>query len=658
MFDAFDPLQLPDMQQINESLLRERQKRNIFTVLHSYTSWYDPFSELIQNALDSVEKRARNSSADYEPAIVIRIDDDENAITVTDNGVGLDEEAFRHFLGPNVSFKDELSRGSKGVGATFLAYGYNYIAVDTKTKNFSASGVMEEGRNWLHEKNPSSSPKMYPNEDDDWWEPDFETIDTGVSVTVVFDEHSRPSDVTWPKLQNADSWLKALRIKTALGAIKERQSCAIKVVHTSKEGVETEAKTDEVYYLSPYTFFSKTKEYGDVIERLNKEIAKKGADVSLPQGIKNLNAIYIDWEIDEVLKNLDNLTEEERSFIKEHPVRVIGCYLYSAKVWEQLSEKLGCRGNANIFAPGIQLGADNMPQGEMIQVPLKRYTGRQNQVHFVIHFDNCIVDLGRKGFDKAFVDVAKEIARLIVQHQFSKVKPCLRQDDVRRSSLLQQEKISNWMDALSKHESDHPLDLKNENFFNPVNEISITAEPSREQDVIALFNQLIAGGVIRGVKVIGTNELMTYDGAYRVIAGPDYNLHEYDAGTNPLGISEEQRHELEDAFPKGFTSGKAKILEYKFSGDGLISDINTDDKVISDIDLLVCWEMGEEYEQYFKVQSLLVPEGESFRQYHGVTHLLFDENGKQVMDAVVLSDLISFLNDPEAERERQEELYE
>ncbi len=658
MFEEFDPLQISDSAQIDESHIRERQKRNIHSILHSYVSWYDPFSELVQNALDSVDKRARNANKEYLPKISIRIDDTRNSLTVSDNGVGLEKEAFLQFLAPNVSFKDNLARGSKGVGATYLAYGFNYIHIDAKTKNLRASGAMEGARNWLHEMNAPANPKIYPVEDKIYWDPNFELYDSGVSVTVLFDGSSRPSDIKWPKLSSADSWLKALKIKTALGAILEKQSVEITVIHIRSDGTETKVIDEEVNYLAPHKFFSRSKRYEDVISKLEQAVAKKGADVSLPAGIKNLDAIYLEWTSADVLKNVDALSVADRDFIDQHPVRVLASYLYSARVWDDLSKKLGCRTTANIFAPGIQLAADNMPQGEMIQVPLKRYTGRQNQVHFVIHFENCIVDLGRKGFHKDFVDLAKLISREIVQKEFSKVKPCLRKDDFRKTDIIQQEKVSSWKEALLSHETTHPLILKNDNFFKPLHEVSVTAEPSREQDVIALFNQLVAGGVIRGVKVIGTNERMTYDGAFRILCGPNYSLHQYDATINPLGISESQREDFESSFPDGFLSTELKILEYKFSGDGLITDITTGDKKVSEMDLLIAWEMGTEYEQFFSVQSLLLPEGESFRQYHGVTHLLINDNGQHVMDAIILKDLISYLNNPEQENQNQSTLYE
>ena len=64
---------------------------------------------------------------------------------------------------------------------------------------------------------------------------------------------------------------------------------------------------------------------------------------------------------------------------------------------------------------------------------------------------------------------------------------------------------------MTEHEQKFPLTIDNPNFFNPMQKVSITSYPTREQDVIALFNQLIAGGVIRGIKIMSTNERSTYD---------------------------------------------------------------------------------------------------------------------------------------------------
>ncbi len=651
MFANFDPLNVNDAALPDESIILKRTKRSIHSILHSYVGWYDPFAELVQNALDAVEKRAQKD--DFSKKISLVIDEEKNQVTVSDNGVGLDESAFYKFLAPHESFKEKGERGSKGVGATFLAYGFNYIRIDTKTKHFEARGEMEDARKWLHNDNASSNPEVFPTE-----EPHidslFDEFSSGVSISIRFDESTKPSKLSWPGLKSAEIWLMALSVKTALGAVAQHTEVEITITHIDKNGNKSETSAAKTGYLPPHSHVKKVVNYDDVIALIDKNVQKNGAAAKLPAKIRNLDAVSISWDSNDVVDKIDGLDDEDIAFCRKHDVNIIASLMSGAKIWKRFAEKqFGYRTTAKIYESGLQLAADNMPQGDMLQIPLVRYTGRQNQVHVVMHFKDCVVDLGRKGFDKSFVDFAKKISRLLLEKNFTRIRDCLRNEDNKSKSLIKSDKVDGWKKQLEQHEIEAPLLLKNANFFVPVNEISISAEPSREQDVIALFNQLIAGGVVRGIKVVGTNEMSTYDGAYRVKVGPDYENHIFDEDSNPLGVTDELSADFEEDHPGGFLSNKLKVLEYKFSLDGLISDLTTGDKQASDIDLVIAWEAGEDYIQLFGLSSLLIDEGSSDREYHGITHTLSDEHGNHVMDVILLRDLIAYLNDPQAEAERQ-----
>ncbi|KAF0676279.1 ATP-binding protein [Profundibacterium mesophilum] len=651
MFENFDPLKIHDTAAVDESVVSRRHKRSIHSILHSYVGWYDPFAELIQNAIDSVEKRSRVK--EHKKKVRILIDEAASQLTVSDNGIGLDQASFQKFLAPHESFKEAGERGSKGVGATFLAYGFNYIRIDTKTKHFTANGEMEGARIWLHDANASANPEVFPT-DEDHIDDAFKEFDQGASITLRFDKTTKPSKLSWPGLKSAEPWFVALSVKTAIGAVSEKTNLAIVVKHIDQNGSVSQHDATQTGYMLPHAHFAKTGEYGNVVEKISENVEKKGAAAKLPISIRNLDAVWLNWSQSDILENVEKLSADEIDGIKKHELRILASFMSGAKVWRRLADsKIGYRPTANIYGPGIQMAADNMPQGEMIQVPLDRYIGRQNQVHFVVHFKNCVVDLGRKGFDRDLVDLAKSVSKKIVERNFTKIRDCLRNEDVKKKEILQGDKVDSWKKILENHEKTSPLSLENSNFFIPVNEISISSEPSREQDVVALFNQLIAGGVVRGLKVVGTNEMSTYDGAYRVRIGPSFEDHVFDDLKNPLGISDEVAGDYEDEHPDGFLSSKLYVLEYKFSLDGLISDITTGEKKAADIDLVVAWEAGKDYRKYFSLSSLLNSRGMEDRSFHGVTHVLADEHGNNVMDVVLLKDLIGYLNDPEDEVDRQ-----
>tara|TARA_R110002051_G_C8749539_1_gene500054 strand:- start:83 stop:2059 length:1977 start_codon:yes stop_codon:yes gene_type:complete len=653
---AFDPLVFRADQVPDAAAEQRKTKKSIQNVLNSYVGWYDPFAELVQNALDSVEKREKVANSKYKKKVRVLVDLENNQFTISDNGMGLDEATFKQFLAPNASFKDFDSRGSKGVGATYVAYGFNYLRVDSKTRNFEASGEMVDAKRWLNGDATATNPLVHPTEDG-FIDGEFEDFDQGVSVTLQFDSSTKPRDLSWPGLSNADAWFYALSAKTALGAIKSEVEIDGKVTCIDKDGSATERKFSNARFLSPYTYLKRVKKYEDVLDVMAKRLAKHGAAVSMPNSIRNLAGVHLEWNKDEIRTNLSGLEEETIAAIDQYDVKVIASFLYGTKAWKTINQAIGCRGNANVYGPGIQLATDDMPQGELIQIPLNKYIGRQNQAHVLIHFDGAPIDLGRKGFEKDIVDAGKDIASVLVRDAFSKIRSCLKTDDVKSDDLVQGEKLDRWKEMLVGHEAEHPLVLKSKHFFKPLNEISITAEPSREQDVIALFNQLVAGGVIRGIKVVGTNEMMIYDGAFRLVVGPKFSNHVYDEDRNPLGISSSRCDDLEEKYPEGFVSSGLKILEYKYSLDGLITDLTTGDKRRDDIDLVVCWDIGERYEEMFEVNSFLTEDGIEDRPFHGATHQLIDENRKPAMVAIVLRDLIDYLVDPEMEMANQEDLY-
>jgi hypothetical protein len=315
---------------------------------------------------------------------------------------------------------------------------------------------------------------------------------------------------------------------------------------------------------------------------------------------------------------------------------------------------LAIRSKQRILYGGIQLAANNMPQGELIQIPLTRYTGRQNIAHFIVHLNDCESDLGRKGFQSEIADFAKNAAAKLID-DFSKYKGSLRPTTGATSDIQREENIEVWKKEMMEHEMKEPLTIANSSFFIPTNEISITSVPTREQDVIALLSQLLAGGVIRGIKLMSTNERFTYDGLYHIIIGNIREHHVYNSSSNPLGILDEIYDSIEN---RPFHSSP-KVIEYKYSLDGLIEDIECGNKNSNDISLIVVWETGELWKQNYKITSLVDIDNLNLRQYHGITHIMTNlTTGQKEMDLIVLKELVDYLNNPAASLDYQKKKYE
>lgn len=152
---------------------------------------------------------------------------------------------------------------------------------------------------------------------------------------------------------------------------------------------------------------------------------------------------------------------------------------------------------------------------------------------------------------------------------------------------------------------------------------------------------------------MSTNERFVYDGLFKISFDLDVNLYIYDKEENPLGVPSETAYAL-----NGKTT-PPRILEYKLCLDGLVEDVDNQDKNIKDIDLSVAWSTGDTYKERYGITSLLLPENADQRQYHGVTHVLNDlESGAKLCDLIILEELIAYLNNPNETAESQRKKYE
>lgn len=654
-FAPFDPLSFKNTQ-VNEAALSSL-KREIENILSSYVGWFDPFCELIQNALDAVEARAvyeksAGTQGNYLPKVDIRIDLVDNSLTVTDNGIGLDKEKFEQFLAPNFSFKTGNTRGHKGVGATYVAYGFNYIRVSTKVPGFEASGRILNARKWIKSYSPGTNPKVEPD-DSPKIDMAFDNNDRGVSVTVRFDDSTHPKRLDWIGAKDATTWSKILAIKSGIGSVVTDSSVHInfEVVHQVKITTLSRVGTGYFWLHDSAAKKASLRELSTASDTLYK---KYGSGYKMPDKYNNLDFIYDSWNSQE-LKDLlgTSLDDEELEVIGNYAPIVSMEFGHTAKLWTAFNESLGLRANYRVLQSGVQLAANNMPQGDPIIVPLARNIGRQNQVHFLIHFDNYTPDLGRKGFHRELTDFAKNVAKKITENHLSKFRSRLKANTGVAPDLIREMEISDWKKDMLQHEQAQPLILQSKHFFVPMERVSITSKPTREQDVIALFHQLIAGGVIRGISILSTNERFTYDGLFKVSFDLQPEIYAYCSERNPLGVPIATAEAL-----KGKVTDPL-VLEYKFSLDGLVEDFEEQNKNLKDVNLCVSWETGSLYKERYGMTSLLIPENADQRQFHGVTHLLNDlDTGNKLCDLIVLSELIDNLNDPEGTAEKQRTKYE
>jgi hypothetical protein len=654
--DGWDPLvQGKD----DPDLLVTAQKREISNILRSYTGYNDLFSELIQNTLDAVEKRMAEHESTYVPRIWININLDQNYVALTDNGCGMTGSQFRQFLRPNFSFKGGTSsRGNKGVGATYLGYGFNHLEVATKLGGEIHSAALANGREWLEDTGGTvSRPMMKPTTPPP--EP-FSAIDRGTSVILrLTGKYIRPRDFSYYNATTAQQWLPILRAFTPLGGIylcgdKAPQiQINVDVIHG---GQVTTEKISQPEYLWPHTVLGKTE---DIRSFLADQAARaaKGLDVSkVPAKFSNLNGLWGVWSSDELLADKSivkpRLTEAQLKLCKDLGVQLYVFMGFSTELWDQYNDtKLNLRKGFRILRGGLQLATRHMPQGAPITIPLTQNIGYQNITHVVVQYQNAEPDLGRKGFQPEHARLAERLAVSSVT-AFKKFYGRLLRKSTGAPALLQEMKLSQWIDEQKEHEKQFPLTIKGKGLFLPTEELPIRSLPIVEQDVVAVFNQMLSSGVIRGIQLLSSSQYNQYDGLFRLRLEPPFDKYIRSAD-NPLGVDEEIFAGVKDVM-----ESPVSVLEYKYSMDSLIEEFGTTDKKPDDISLAVVWELGETWKTYFDIVSLLDDDNVHHREFHGVTHIFTHSvSAASAFPVIVLKDLVSYLQDPGAESQRQRKLY-
>ncbi|QWR78516.1 ATP-binding protein [Candidatus Magnetomonas plexicatena] len=653
MSQKWDPLE----EKPSDEIVTATIKRQIKNILKSYTGWYDPFSELIQNALDAVDHRRQlEASGKYEPHIWIKIDIKNKTLSVTDNGIGFSEEQFRNFLAPNVSYKKPNNRGNKGVGATYLGYGFNFLQIGTKLADYYFVGNMTNGREWVED---DSGTEVRPNikETTKIIHEAFGQIDRGSTFSICLTgNYIRPKDLAYSGAKTASQWSVVLRVKTPLGGIYfngedyYHPKCHLTVI--DENNVTTEEDIGNCEYLFPHKVISTCKSLRDINAK-QQDLIKKRKDASkLPDSFYKLNGLYNYWTTDEIISDESKIqwSSNEKDLINNFKMHCYVFFCYSTDVWDKYNDDIvKLRKGNRILKGGLQLATNNMPQGDLIDIPLTRNTHYQNVTHIIAHYYGADPDLGRKGFQPELVDVAKKFSAGIVK-MFINWRHLLKKETGAPPNIVAEKKIYDWIREQEEHEKSKPLFISRTDAFLPVKEPSLTSQPLNEQDVISLFNQLLAGGVIRGITIMSTSQHEQYDGICRIRLLKPFENHIFDKITNPLGVEESKVSEE-------FTS-PPKVLEYKYSFSALLEEIEKEVKIEQQIGLVVAWDMGGNWQARYDITPLLHFDNLHLRSFHGLTHIIKSAStGDHVFYAIILSELIEYINDPDEAQDIQKTKY-
>jgi hypothetical protein len=146
--------------------------------------------------------------------------------------------------------------------------------------------------------------------------------------------------------------------------------------------------------------------------------------------------------------------------------------------------------------------------------------------------------------------------------------------------------------------------------------LSFRKEPQYENDVIAIFSEMVARDHIRGFEILSVSSGAQYDGVvnYRFTKNPDRLVHH--PMNNRLGL-------IKSRIAK--TDLLGKNLEFKMSLVDLINDFDEEVKSPQKVRFAVTWDEGDVAGSGYEIINLLDNDNYELREFHGQTHQLVME---------------------------------
>lgn len=443
-----------------------------------------------------------------------------------------------------------------------------------------------------------------------------------------------------------------LRIKTPLGGVyintgpSKATVCVTVKDSTGNTTVETVAKPEYFWpHEIPNIKVAEVIELNDALSKIEGSAEERNA--RLDAKFKRLDCLYQIWTTEQIVDDdgwfSKTLDEEQKALARQHEVVVYSAFLKSAKMWGDLNDEIfGLYKNQRVIRGGLQLASDYMVQGDLSIIPLTSTIGYQANTHVVVHFTDGSPDMGRKAFQPELEEIAKRISVQCV-NIFKRYLPYLKPDSG-AVSLTPDRELHEWKKAQEEYRDKNPISFKAE-----TGKIALISAPQQEQDVIALFHELVGLSVVRGLEFLATSQSDRYDSLFYWNYPDDAKIRFAKEG-NPLGVG--------SGISLPYHS-EPKVLEYKYDLDALIRDFSTETKYPKHIDLVVCWQATKQYKERYFLNSLLIGDEGATRHTFGATHQAFPAGSNQLeFEVVILEDLLRYLQSPAEEESRQRLKYD
>lgn len=602
----------------NDDLHLFLAKQSIVNIIDSYQDAYDFVREPAQNATDSIEERLIRERVfcppqmpAYIPEIDVIIDLPGNKFTMIDNGWGISKEDLLRIFIPNYTVKTRLeaeigqkARGHKGVGCTYLAFGFNYIKVSTHGSDGYLSFEFEGGRQWAFSKENIPVPEAVPADENC---EAFLRHERGSLIAIKLDECTTPQSLS--RLgSDLRKWEIILRTKTSLGYVglgtpqTWQKDARIRLTIIDQRG-KVRSKLIPFRYYYPH----EVKSFNFL--NLDKYFKENPECSSPPKRYQGKDALYKVWTRDMLFDPKVGFFDEDNfPIIAASNPTIYAFNSYSSRLFDELSKAASNDERMKPIRAGVWIVTRNTVEGKPITIEPRFDASSRERVFILIELDNAKPDLGRKGFNPFLEEEIRNAGLQVIKYFNRHKRSFLKAQDAEighGSRLLTLDKLRKDAERREKTSA-----LRCGTCF--------CVEPEDEDDVIGFFNELVGRRVFLGYQQIGYFRKGLYDGLFRYCLSRNTRGAIFDKKNSPLGVPASAFGE------SGHVIYPLSCLEFKVNLDNLIMDMDDPSslKHFEDITLAIVWDECRRNIGDYHIEDLTRRDYPQGRELHGVTDIM------------------------------------
>lgn len=592
--------------------------------------WYAALSDELginQKDIADADEDVRNA---YTGKLVIERITPNREIRIRDNGIGMSLEELDWAVLKGGSHKDGVSTGTSEIGELGNGLTYQICSCsDFRIETSDGSGVYEDQienmYDWIqdvqgqHIKNqPQSGPQQISSSSSDRY--------TEVRMEGIRKVESDYTDIFADEM-TSKRFLHLLRTKTAVGYLYDIldypvfdtlriDDIDVEFIDTTNGGSESYDESDgsKLKYHGPIQVAEEDSPTATTL--LSRDKAQEWVNSNTNIGGSALYHRGV-WESSSGIQLYYLAFISPRAWYRKASHSLGLCDDPSTPV-EQLEEY-------DMHA-SVELAVKGMPTAVTVSPPSSDSIGYWANLHVVIMDNRLEFDEGRK----SVVGRRKALYRECASDSFKKeISTSLIQKAVKDPVV--QQNIQKLAKQKNKFINDHTSNRTDLNYSCLPGPFKFVNEPESEQDVVAIFHELIASGLLEYYSCLTASSYSTYD-----------SIFEYSIPLDQVG-SRIQLTENDDPIEETL------VVEYKLKGEDLISDIDIHQKFYHHMDLLICWEIDSQKCQA-QNGTLSKKNGPSIR-YYGTTHELvldpqvFDNIGTgKTLEVIELKTLLEQLS--------------